>query len=86
MYATIIFEDLNSDTLQDFLASTWNKSKVVPSHLIWSYSLLSNSQNVLDTVYMDGFVQERCNSIALAMELRLYCINSLRPSDAYMCQ
>ena len=28
-----------------------------------------------DTVHIDGLVQERCNSSALAMELCLSCIN-----------
>ena len=28
-------------------------------------------------LYIDGLAQERCNSIALAMELRLSCINPL---------
>ena len=27
--------------------------------------------------YLDGLVQERCNSIANALELRLFCTNPL---------
>ena len=31
----------------------------------------------LETLYLDGLMQERCNSSALAMELHLSCPNPL---------
>ena len=60
--------------------STWDLTRhedVVSSK--WEFPLKNKD-------YVDGLMQERCNSGALAMELRLSCINSLRPSDAYMRQ
>ena len=37
-------------------------------------------------LHIAGLMQERRNSISNALELRLSCINSLRPSDAYIRQ
>ena len=34
--------------------------------------------------YIDDLMQKRRHSSVLAMELHLFCINSLRPGDAYM--
>ena len=36
-------------------------------------------------LYISGLKQMRHNSIVNALELHLFCINSLRPSDAYIC-
>ena len=36
--------------------------------------------------YINGLMGKIRNSSALAMELCLFCFNSLRLSDAYMCQ
>ena len=36
--------------------------------------------------HTDGLTQNRRNSNALAMGLRLFCINSMMPNDAYMRQ
>ena len=51
----------------------------------YTTEILHNTENVIfvkvkfwvDRLYIDGLVQERCNSSALAMELRLSCINPL---------
>ena len=62
----------------DTLAGGANQKKPSgPSHPNFNSLRLSD-------VYIDGWVQERRNSSALAMELVLSCFNSLRPSDAYM--
>ena len=37
-------------------------------------------------MHIDALMQKRRHSIALTMELHLFGINSLRPSDAYMRQ
>ena len=47
--------------------------------LVWKMHILSGH-------YVDGLMQKRHNSIANAFELRLFCINSLRPSDASVRQ
>ena len=48
----------------------------------WYQGLLTNYAYFIEKwslkhmyVYIDGLVQERCNSSALAMELRLSCTN-----------
>ena len=37
-------------------------------------------------LYIDDLMQKRRNSIANTLDLRLICTNSMRPSDAYVCQ
>ena len=39
------------------------------------FAELFRKQNYVSVFYIDGLVQERCNSSAWAMELRLSCIN-----------
>ena len=71
-------------------------------HLLWNLNVLLIYQNAkFHSEYnIDVLVQDRCNSSALAMELRLSCtnpsicynlctalsLNWLRPSDAHMNQ
>ena len=47
------------------------------SCLLWHEAdlLLTVSANQVQALYIDGLVQLRRNSIALAMELRIYCTN-----------
>ena len=61
--------------------------KIIDFHtrkLNWKYHLPNVNHFV--QVYVDDLVLKRRNSIANALELCLFCINSLRLSDAYMCQ
>ena len=54
--------------------------------LIYTLHYISARESYKMLRYIDGLMQKRSNFIVLAMELRLFWINSLRPSDAYMRQ
>ena len=68
------------DGQSHYKLSSWHFNPM-QSDPIFMLSDLSASGHVSETLHssqIDGLLQERCNSSALAMELRLSCINPLR--------
>ena len=55
-------------------ACTW--TKLLQRRGQWAFQLKFSGQMLIDLLYIDGLVQERCNPSALSMELRLSCTNS----------
>ena len=62
-------------TLQNHAALV--KERMEPDIFLRVITLLTTIQKSYVGKYIDGLVQERRNSSALAMELRLYCTNPL---------
>ena len=55
-------------------ACTW--TKLVQRRGQWTFQLKFSGQRSIVLLYIDGLVQERCNSSALSMELCFSCTNS----------
>ena len=66
-------------------------SNYIPLYIVWCnylsmpHTFAPGTEVLTDIVHIDGLVQERRNSIASAMELRLSCTNPLIWHKPYLC-